>query len=101
MNTSTLGGWVSRAALVGLGLVAMCAGLALGTVGCHRCVCPEVDPIEPGLFEIIESPDEGPDRPELIGGVVDVSEESVEISFTDAEGNTWVIDYTVIGRAGG
>jgi hypothetical protein len=97
MNTSTRGGWVSRAVLVGLGLVAMCAGLALGTVGCHRCVCLEVDPIEPGLFEIVESLE----RPELVGGVVDVSEESVEISFTDAEGNTWVIDYTVIARAGG
>jgi hypothetical protein len=94
MKASTLGGWVSRAAVVGLGLVAMCAGLALGSVGCDRC-CPEIEPLQPGVFEIWSSPY----RPELVGGLVDVSDEGVEISFTDAEGNAWVIDYAIISRA--
>lgn len=90
MIASRLRVWTSRAALVGLGLMAMTAGLALGSAGCGwRCRCPEIE-LEPGVFEIVESPD----RPELVGGMVHAFS-SVEISFTDAEGDSWVIDYSI------
>jgi hypothetical protein len=93
MRPSKLQAWASRAGLLGLGLVAMTVGLALGLVvvpsGC--CGCGKVEPFEPGLFEITGMPY----RPELVGGMVDASNAGVEISFTDADGNSWVIDYSI------
>jgi hypothetical protein len=87
---------IGRAALVGLGLVAMLAGVALGSSGCCR-ECPELDPVEPGMFEIVGSPL----RPELIGGVVDASDDAVVISFDDADGNAWVVEYSIAYKTGG
>lgn len=83
--------WFSRAALVGLGLAAMTVGLALGSSGCHRCECVEPEPFEPGVFEIVGSAA----RPELVGGMVDATDQGVEISFTDADGNPVVVEYSV------
>jgi hypothetical protein len=99
MRAARLREWTGRAALVGLGLVAMTAGLAVGSMGCGLCIrdCPYVEPVQPGVFEIVESPE----RPELVGGVVDASDDGVEISFMDAEGNPWVISYSIEYKTGG
>lgn len=97
MKASKLREGVSRAALVVLGLGAMSAGLAVGSSGCLGCECPELDPVEPGVFEIVGSPQ----RPELVGGVVDASGESVVITFVDADDNAWVIDYAIERKIGG
>jgi hypothetical protein len=94
MKPSSWQAWASRAALVGLGLAAMMVGLALGSSGCHRCECVTPEPTEPGLYEITRSPD----RPELVGGMVDATDEGVEISFTDGDGNSWVIDYSITSK---
>jgi hypothetical protein len=91
MKTSKLQVWVSRVAFVGLGLAAMTVGLALGSSGCEQCHCGEPEPFQPGLFEIIGSPA----RPELVGGMVDATDQGVEISFTDADGNPVVVDYSI------
>jgi hypothetical protein len=90
MIASKLREWMGRAALVSLGLVAMSAGLALGSTACF-CDCPDLDPVRPGVFEVVESPV----RPELVGAIVDATGEIVTVSFTDAEGNSWVIDYSI------
>ena len=99
MSASKLRAWMGRAALVGLGVLAMTAGLAVGSMGCGLCIrdCPYLEPVQPGVSEIVASPE----RPELVGGVVDASEDGVEISFTDAEGNSWVIDYSILYKTGG
>jgi hypothetical protein len=99
MSVSKMRAWTSRAALVGLGLLAMTAGLAVGSMGCGvlLCDCPELEPVQPGVFEVVDSPE----RPELVGAVIDAADDGVQISFTDAEGNSWVIDYSILYKTGG
>jgi hypothetical protein len=82
---------MNRAVTVSLGLVAMTAGLALGSLGCSMwCRCPPPETVQSGEYEIVDSPA----RPELVGAMVHVSDGGVEISFTDDEGNSWVVDYS-------
>ena len=33
--------------------------------------------------------------------MVSASDDGVEISFTDAEGNSWVVDYSITYKTGG
>lgn len=80
-----------RAAIVGAGLLAVSAGLLVGTVACSNCY---LDPIEGGSYEIVESPE----RPELVGAIVEIGEDTVEISFTDAEGTDWITSYAITSR---
>jgi hypothetical protein len=87
---------MKKLALVGLGLVAMSVGLVVGPSGCLLCDCPDLDPVEPGLFQIVGSPD----RPELVGGLVEATDEGVEISFEDAQGTAWVITYSIEYKIG-
>lgn len=83
-------GLLARAATVGAGVAALAAGLMVGT---SACLC-DIDPIEKGVYEIVESPD----RVELVGAIVEIGEDTVEISFTDAEGNDWLIRYAITSR---
>lgn len=79
----------ARVALIGAGLAALVAGLFVGTTGC----C-DVEPIVDATYEIAVSPE----RPELVGATVEIYDDSVEISFPDADGNTWVVSYAVTSR---
>ena len=83
----------ARVMVFALGVAALVAGMAVGTLGCGLCIrpCPSPPPLEPGSFTILESPD----RPELVGGLVEITDERIEISFADAEGHDWVVDYTI------
>lgn len=80
--------------LVGaLGVAALYAGMVVGASGCGLCIrpCPSGPPLEPGMYEIVVSPD----RPELVGSLVDIADDRLEIRFADAEGNEWVVDYAI------
>jgi hypothetical protein len=82
---------MKRAVTVLLGLAAMTAGLMLGSLGCGMwCRCPPPETVQSGEYEIVESSE----RPELVGAMVQVSDGGVEISFTDGQGKSWVIDYS-------
>ncbi|HVH99997.1 MAG TPA: hypothetical protein VM869_14875 [Enhygromyxa sp.] len=81
---------LKRVVLVGAGLAALVAGLLVGTTA---CMC-DLDPIENGVYEIVASPD----RVELVGAIVEVGEDTVEISFTDADGNDWRVRYAITSR---
>ncbi|MBZ5713835.1 hypothetical protein [Nannocystis pusilla] len=76
-----------------LGVAALLAGMAVGTSACGPCIhpCPSALPLERGSFTIVESPS----RPELVGSLVEITDEKVELRFTDAEGHDWVVDYTI------
>jgi hypothetical protein len=80
----------ARVALIGAGLAAVVAGLVVGTTGC----C-DVEPIADTTYEIVVSPK----RPELIGATVEIHDDVVEIFFTDAETNMWVVRYTITSRS--
>ena len=83
-------GLLARAATVGVGVAALAAGLMVGTTACF---C-DVDPIQNGIYEIVESAD----RPQLVGAIVEVGEDTVAISFTDTEGNDWLVRYAITSR---
>lgn len=78
----------ARVGVVGLSLLALCLGLALGSTAC-LCDCPEPDTIEPGAYVIVES-----ERPELVGNVVDVQPESVTIVYAK-DRIEWTVEYMV------
>jgi hypothetical protein len=80
-----------RATIVGAGLLALSAGLLLGTVACTHCY---LEPIEGGRYEIVASPE----RPELVGVIVEIGEDTVEIDFTDTQGNDWAVTYAITSR---
>lgn len=82
---------LKRVVLIGAGLAALVAGLLVGATACSNC---ELYPVEGGVYEIAESPD----RPELVGAIVDIGEETVEIDFTDAQGNDWSVTYAIKSR---
>lgn len=79
---------LARIGVVGLSLLALCLGLALGTTAC-LCDCPEPDEIVAGNYVIAQS-----ERPELVGGRVDVQPESVTILYT-LDGVEWTVEYMV------
>ena len=81
---------LKRVVLVGAGLAALVAGLLVGTTA---CMC-DLDPIENGVYEIVESPE----RPELVGAIVELGEHTVAISFTDADDNVWLVRYAITSR---
>jgi hypothetical protein len=83
--------WWAHALVVVLGVGGLGAGLLVGLSGCGLCMgpCPQTA-IEPGTFTVIISDD----RPELVGAMVEITHTQVELSFTDAQGHDWVIDYT-------
>lgn len=81
-----------RAASVGAGIVALAAGLLVGSSACSLDCLRKVNAVDDGTYEIVESED----RPELLGAVVEIRDELVEISFTDVDGNDWVVSYTVV-----
>lgn len=86
--------WGNVVVLV-LGVGALCAGLTIGASGCSfLCRCDDPVPIELGTYEIVESLE----RPELVGGVVEVAADRVDVSFTDAQGQDWTIAYTVVDQ---
>lgn len=82
---------LARALVLTLGAAALVAGMAVGTLGCGPCIrpCPKATPIELGAYEVLESPD----RPELVGALVEFTAARIEISYADAEGHEWVVDY--------
>ena len=84
-----------RLLVAGLGGLALIGGLTLGSMGCSICNCnqieADIEPIRLGAYEIVQSPA----RAELVGGMVEVESQRVEISITNAEGEDWVIDYIV------
>ncbi len=88
MNASTPS---HRILVAAMGALAVVAGMVVGATGCVGALrCPDVDPIEAGRFEIIESPQ----RPELVGGMVVADVETgLEISYTLDDGTSWVVDY--------
>jgi hypothetical protein len=80
---------VSRSLAALLGVVALTAGMLVGNLACHRCECPPVfDPV-PGTYQVVESPD----RPELLGTFVEIDASTLAISYTDAEGDEWLVQY--------
>ncbi len=83
----------SRVFVVGASLLALLAGITLGSTGCALCNCRNVEvlPIGVGVYEIREST-----QPELVGGIVEVVDDAVELSITDGEGNDHVISYAVV-----
>jgi hypothetical protein len=75
-----------------LGVAALFTGMAVGTAGCGLCIPPCPSPPSPaGSFTIIDSFV----RPELVGGLVEITDERIEIHFADAEGHDWVVEYTI------
>ncbi|MEZ4451969.1 MAG: hypothetical protein R3B09_21075 [Nannocystaceae bacterium] len=87
--------WIERIVVVALGVVALGLGLVVGAPGCILCQCPDVDPFEPGTFEIVESPE----RPELVGGILAASDDGVEISYSLEDGSEWVVTYAIEAKA--
>ncbi len=85
----TLRSMIARIGVVGLGLVSLCLGLALGSTAC-LCDCPETDEIEPGSYVITQSET----RPELLGGAVDVQPDLVTFTYASA-GIDWTVVYEV------
>ncbi|MDC0674239.1 hypothetical protein [Nannocystis radixulma] len=83
---------LARALVFGLGVAALFAGMAVGASGCGICTrpCPGSMPLDRGMYSIIESPD----RPELVGGQVEITDDAFVIAFADADGHEWVVDYT-------
>jgi hypothetical protein len=81
---------MARVAVVAAGLAALVAGLFVGATGC----C-DPEPIAGGTYEIVTSEY----RPELVGAVVEVGEDVVAISYTDLDGNAWVVSYAITDRS--
>lgn len=81
---------LKRVVLVGAGLASLVVGLLVGTTACF---C-DLEQVDGGVYEIVASPD----RIELVGAIVEVGEDTVEISFTDAEGNDWVVRYAITSQ---
>lgn len=84
---------LARTMVFGLGVAALFAGMAVGASGCGLCIrpCPGQEPLEPGMYSIIDSPD----RPELVGSKVEITDDALVIVFTDADEHEWVVDYTI------
>lgn len=85
---------VARLTLVALGVAALLAGMAVGAPGCGPCIrpCPEPPPREAGSYVIVESPD----RPELVGGSVEITDDRIELRFADADEYDWVVEYAIV-----
>lgn len=85
----------ARMARLALAAGSLWAGILVGVTGVTGvtgcCHCGDRTPIEPGTYEIVENLS----RPELVGGLVEITTDRVEVSFTDADGQDWVVDYTV------
>lgn len=83
---------LARCARVGAGMLALAAGLVLGSGGCGwRCRCPEIEALVGGVFEIVASPD----RPALIGGTVEAVDDTVTVEYVDEDGVEWTVVYDV------
>jgi len=84
---------VARLCLGAAGAVALLLGMAVGGTGCFQC--PEVDPLEPGTFEVIAS--DG--RRELVGAMLVADRRAgIEISYSLRDGSDWVVEYRIAAR---
>jgi hypothetical protein len=88
-----------RLRAVASGVVMISAGVLVGAAvsatGCGMFrPCPDVEPLRPGSFEIVD----GRERPELVGGLLVADDEGVEISYSLAEGGDWVVRYAIESR---
>lgn len=82
-------GWLGLGAL---GLASALAGVVVSSSACgFMCRCPDIEPLEPGTFEITASPD----RPELVGSLIEATDEGVEIQFEDEGGVSWTVRYGI------
>jgi hypothetical protein len=93
-----LSAWMRLRAVVS-GVVMISAGVLVGAVGSATGCgmfrpCPDIEPLRPGSFEIID----GGERPELVGGLLVADDERVEISYSLPDGGEWVVRYAIESR---
>jgi hypothetical protein len=69
-------------------VLALVAGVGAGACGSFWG-CPELEPFEPAVYEV----DRSEERPELVGAIIDATQDDTTISYSLDDGSDWVVTY--------